>query len=107
MLLHRVGIEQQLYVQTEIVVFSQKCSSISQASTTIFGLTGTGAVGGECTDGSVCVNAHVQGYGGDGHLAEANSPLPGLLMGLEQFKQAGVPADRVVIGLPWYGYDCK
>ena len=44
-------------------------------------------------------------YGGDGHDASANSPLPGLLMSLEQFKKAGVPADRVVMGLPWYGYD--
>ena len=40
-------------------------------------------------------------------MADANSPLPGLLMSLEQFKQAGVPPNRVVMGLPWYGYDCE
>jgi hypothetical protein len=33
----------------------------------------------------------------------ANSPLPGLMMSLDQFKNAGVPIDRVVVGLPWYG----
>jgi hypothetical protein len=47
--------------------------------------------------------AGVSGYGGDGHEASANSPLPGLLMSLRQFKDAGVPAYRIVMGLPWCG----
>eukprot|EP01044_Picomonas_judraskeda_P041560 COSAG03_NODE_20971_length_311_cov_0.594340_1_plen_33_part_01 len=25
------------------------------------------------------------------------------MMSLDQFKNAGVPIDRVVVGLPWYG----
>ena len=24
---------------------------------------------------------------------------------LREFENAGVPADRVVVGIPWYGYD--
>ena len=46
-----------------------------------------------------------QGYGGNGHIASANSPLPGLMESLREFENAGVPADRVVVGIPWYGYD--
>ena len=53
--------------------------------------------------GGTCTSANVSGYGGDGHLAAANSPLPGLMMSLDQFKAAGVPANRVVMGVPWYG----
>eukprot|EP01052_Picozoa_sp_SAG31_P004608 SAG31_NODE_192_length_20788_cov_8.938083_10_plen_328_part_00 len=53
-----------------------------------------------CDDGSICTNALVTGYGGDGHVADANSPLPGLVMSLEQFKDVGVPMDRIVVGLP-------
>jgi hypothetical protein len=33
-----------------------------------------------------CVGRHR--YGGNGHMASANSPLPGLMMSLDQFKQA-------------------
>jgi hypothetical protein len=29
------------------------------------------------------------------------------MMSLDQFKNAGVPIDRVVVGLPWYGRDPK
>ena len=42
--------------------------------------------GGKCSDGSKCKPAGVTGYGGDGHDASANSPLPGLEMSLAQFK---------------------
>ena len=54
-----------------------------------------------CKDGSTCLKANVSGYGGNGHIASANSPLPGLMMSLDQFEQAGVPANRVVVGVPW------
>jgi hypothetical protein len=54
-----------------------------------------------CADGSTCLKPNISGYGGNGHIAMANSPLPGLMMSLDQFKNAGVPIDRVVIGLPW------
>eukprot|EP01051_Picozoa_sp_SAG22_P011924 SAG22_NODE_1190_length_5206_cov_1.878990_6_plen_104_part_00 len=53
--------------------------------------------GGVCSDGSKCKPAGVTGYGGDGHDASANSPLPGLMMSLAQFKALGVPANRVVM----------
>jgi len=35
----------------------------------------------------------------------ANSPLPGLRKSLEQFAQIGIPADKLILALPWYGYD--
>jgi hypothetical protein len=54
-----------------------------------------------CIDGSTCLKPNISGYGGNGHIASANSPLPGLMMSLDQFKNAGVPADRVVVGIPW------
>ena len=89
--------------------WSSNVSNFEQCYCTHWGSNTTCADGSvpTCSDGSVCTNYHFQGYGGDGHMADANSPLPGLLMSLEQFKQAGVPANRVVMGLPWYGYDCE
>ncbi len=60
-----------------------------------------------CKDGSTCLKPNISGYGGNGHIAMANSPLPGLMMSLDQFKNAGVPIDRVVVGLPWYGREPK
>eukprot|EP01059_Diplonema_ambulator_P012927 TRINITY_DN23414_c0_g1_i2.p1 TRINITY_DN23414_c0_g1~~TRINITY_DN23414_c0_g1_i2.p1 ORF type:complete len:335 (+),score=71.54 TRINITY_DN23414_c0_g1_i2:71-1075(+) len=37
------------------------------------------------------------------HTAEANSPMSGLLSGLEKYDQLGL-LSKVVLGLPWYGY---
>jgi di-N-acetylchitobiase len=37
--------------------------------------------------------------------AGPNAPLPGIMAGLAQYKAAGVGAGRLVVGLPWYGYD--
>ena len=38
-------------------------------------------------------------------MADANSPLPGLLDSLGQFADLGVPASKVTMGVGWYGYD--
>ena len=36
--------------------------------------------------------------------ARANSPLPLVRRGLQEFQQLGIPAQQLVLGLPWYGY---
>ena len=59
--------------------------------------------------GAIVRRMNITGYGGDGTMADANSPLPGLLMSLGQFADLGVPASKVTMGVGWYGYDywCK
>ncbi|KAK9837735.1 hypothetical protein WJX74_003939 [Apatococcus lobatus] len=37
-------------------------------------------------------------------VASANSPLAQARHGLEQYLQLGIAADKMVLGLPWYGY---
>lgn len=37
-------------------------------------------------------------------VASANSPFPGVQEGLMAFERIGVPASKLVLGLPWYGY---
>ncbi|KAL4440207.1 hypothetical protein ABPG75_003208 [Micractinium tetrahymenae] len=37
-------------------------------------------------------------------VASANSPLPLVRRGLGQWLELGVPAKKLVLGLPWYGY---
>ena len=37
--------------------------------------------------------------------ASANSPLPATIVGLQGYLDLGVPPDKLVLGLPWYGYD--
>lgn len=37
--------------------------------------------------------------------AWANSPLNQTAQGLKKFLQLGIPADKLVLGLPWYGYN--
>ncbi|KAI0237532.1 Di-N-acetylchitobiase [Lamellibrachia satsuma] len=38
-------------------------------------------------------------------IAWANCPLSQTAKGLKQFLQLGIPADKLVLGLPWYGYN--
>jgi len=38
-------------------------------------------------------------------VAAANSPIGNLAKGVAQYIKAGVPAEKLVIGLPWYGWD--
>jgi len=37
--------------------------------------------------------------------ARANSPLPALAVSVQQYAHLGVPAGRLVMGLPWYAWD--
>lgn len=38
-------------------------------------------------------------------LAGANSPIDAVRRGVRQWLAVGVPAKKLVLGLPWYGYD--
>jgi hypothetical protein len=40
-------------------------------------------------------------YGGFGSVADANSPLPGILDSIDQFDSLGIPRDQIVVALPW------
>jgi di-N-acetylchitobiase len=37
-------------------------------------------------------------------LAGANAPIGAATQGLHKFLELGVPAERLILGLPWYGY---
>ena len=39
------------------------------------------------------------------HVAAANSPIRNINAGIAQYAKLGVPASKLVIGLPWYGWD--
>ena len=43
----------------------------------------------------------VEYFGGDGTVASANSPLPGLKMAMQQYADQGVSMDKIVLGFPW------
>ena len=90
-----VAIKQSLVIQACMKNRNRKPPSSSAGAHTLI----------PCKDGSTCLKPNISGYGGNGHIAMANSPLPGLMMSLDQFKNAGVPIDRVVVGLPWCGLD--
>ena len=38
-------------------------------------------------------------------VASANSALSTTVVGLQGYLDLGIPADKLVLGLPWYGYD--
>ena len=40
-------------------------------------------------------------------VAAANSPLPSVRKGVEQYNDIGIGSDQVVLGLPWYGWRYK
>lgn len=44
-----------------------------------------------------------------GNVPRPNAPLPGILAGIRQYESMGVPAAKLVVGLPWYGYtsECR
>jgi len=37
-------------------------------------------------------------------IASANAPLPGAVLGIEHYINLGVPASKLILGVPWYGY---
>jgi len=41
-------------------------------------------------------------------IASANAPVPGTLNGLQRYADLGIPLNKLVLGVPWYGYqyDC-
>ncbi|EGB12190.1 chitinase [Aureococcus anophagefferens] len=40
----------------------------------------------------------------DACIASANAPLPGTVHGIGRFRDLGIPASKLVLGVPWYGY---
>jgi len=40
-------------------------------------------------------------------VASANAPLPLCQSGIEDYVQIGVPAEKLILGVPWYGYRYK
>lgn len=46
-------------------------------------------------------------YGGYGSVADANSPLPGILDSIDQFDNLGIPRNQVVVALPWCVCSCR
>jgi hypothetical protein len=39
----------------------------------------------------------------DGLPHAANSPLPGVLQGIEAYRKLGIPLTKLDVALPWYG----
>jgi len=37
-------------------------------------------------------------------IASANAPFFGMVHGVEQYIQVGVPPSKMILGVPWYGY---
>lgn len=37
-------------------------------------------------------------------IASANAPVPGMLAGLQRYQDLGIPFNKLVLGMPWYGY---
>mmetsp|Transcript_14772 Transcript_14772/g.19330 ORF Transcript_14772/g.19330 Transcript_14772/m.19330 type:complete len:479 (+) Transcript_14772:70-1506(+) len=37
-------------------------------------------------------------------MAAANAPLYGMIRGIERYLQMGIPANQLILGVPWYGY---
>jgi len=37
-------------------------------------------------------------------IASANAPVPGMLNGLQRYQDYGIPFNKLVLGVPWYGY---
>jgi di-N-acetylchitobiase len=37
-------------------------------------------------------------------IASANAPVPGMLNGLQRYEDIGIPFSKLVLGVPWYGY---
>ena len=37
-------------------------------------------------------------------IASANAPLPGAILGMQHYMNLGIPASKLVLGVPWYGY---
>ena len=44
-------------------------------------------------------------YDMTGHKVEANSPLGAVEKSVQQYAALGVPASKLVLAFPWYGYD--
>ena len=37
-------------------------------------------------------------------VAAANAPYYGMMRGIDRYRQMGVPVDKLILGVPWYGY---
>mmetsp|Transcript_2328 Transcript_2328/g.3875 ORF Transcript_2328/g.3875 Transcript_2328/m.3875 type:complete len:397 (+) Transcript_2328:25-1215(+) len=40
----------------------------------------------------------------DACIAASNAPFPGTIRGVHRFLDIGIPASKLVLGVPWYGY---
>ena len=40
----------------------------------------------------------------DACLASANAPYPGMIHGIQRYLDIGVQPDKLILGVPWYGY---
>ena len=40
----------------------------------------------------------------DACIASANAPFPGTVHGISRFLDLGIPAAKLILGVPWYGY---
>jgi di-N-acetylchitobiase len=40
----------------------------------------------------------------DACIAGANAPLPGMIMGITEWFNLGIPPEKLILGVPWYGY---
>jgi len=52
----------------------------------------------------MCYDMNAQNCGSQLCVGGANSPFVTTQLGVQNFKNLGIPGDKLVLGLPWYGY---